>query len=33
VKDPHLGEIILRVAGIKSAPARGAKNTSRRVAA
>jgi 8-oxo-dGTP pyrophosphatase MutT (NUDIX family) len=33
VKDPRLGEIILRVAGIKSAPLRGAKTASRRVAA
>ena len=33
VKDPRLGQIILKIAGIKPAPARGAKSTSRRVAA
>jgi 8-oxo-dGTP pyrophosphatase MutT (NUDIX family) len=33
VKDPRLGEIILRVAGIKSAPVRGGKTSPRRVVA
>jgi 8-oxo-dGTP pyrophosphatase MutT (NUDIX family) len=33
VKDPRLGEIILRIAGIKNTPARGSKNSPRRVAA